>query len=407
MNRETSAVSVGKLGRALTPVLFAGQCWLTGSTAYLLALLAAGARYAPSAPGLPPPVLPRIAVLVPAHDEEQGISPVVEALVNQKYPDHRFEVIVIADNCTDRTAEVAGRAGATVWTRVEPEARGKGQALSWALRRLQSEPERRDVVVVVDADCLASSNLCSVIGARMTEPDVHALQVRYEVSNPEDSPTAALRAAGFILKHVIRSRGRARLGLSCGLFGSGMAFRTEILEQVGWPTSVTEDTELHLRLVERSVVVKYVEDASVRSVMPTTATAAVEQQLRWETGNAQLAKTYALRLVARAVRESDGQLLAAAAELLVPSQSLLAAGCVCVGAVSAGLRQKPIAALAAITLAAQTTYVVGGLLAAGAPPSSLRALTASPGFIARRLQVLSRVAAGRGAKTWVRTTRER
>lgn len=404
---DTSPPGPGGLSRGLAGALAAAQLWLAGSTAYLLALLAAGSRDQPSLPEpeSAPATAPWIAVLVPAHDEQAGVAATVQALVGQDYPAGRHEVIVIADNCTDRTAETAARAGATVWAREDPGARGKGQALGWALRRLAEQPAPAEIVAVVDADCIASPNLCAAIAREMADPAVPAVQVRYEVSNADESPEAALRAAGFILRHVIRSRGRARLGLSCGLFGSGMAFRRALLHELGWPTSVTEDTELHLRLVARGLAVRFNDRAVVRSRMPTTASGAAEQQLRWETGNAELAQAQVLRLVVHGLASGNRQLLGAA-ELLVPSQSLLAAGSLAVGAAAAGLGRRRLAALAGATLAAQATYVLGGLLVAGAPPASLRALAHVPGFVCARLRVLGRVASGRRAQSWVRTARE-
>jgi len=395
--------------RVLRPVLgpaaLACQSWLAASTGYLLALLAAGARYRDPPHRTRAGEPPHLAVLVPAHDEERGVSGPVRALVAQDYPAEHLDVIVIADNCSDRTAEVAAAAGAAVWERHDLSARGKGQALGWALARLHACERRPEAVLVVDADCVASPNLCAVVAEELADPGVRAIQVRYDVSNPEESPTAALRAAGFILKHVIRSRGRARLGLSCGLFGSGMAFRTSLFDEVQWPTSVTEDTELHLELIQRGVVVRYAERAAVRSAMPTTAAAAVEQQLRWESGNAELAGAHLLGLVRHGAATGDVQLLAAAAELLAPSQSMLAAGSLGLGGLSALLGWRRTTALAGATLAGQATYVLGGLLAAGAPVASLRALAHAPGFAVSRLRILGRVASGRRAESWVRTTR--
>jgi 1,2-diacylglycerol 3-beta-glucosyltransferase len=386
--------------------VIACQSWLAASTGYLLALLAAGVPYSDSVPEQDAGEQPRLAVLVPAHNEEKGVADAVRPLVDQAYPTQRLDVIVIADNCTDHTAAVAAAAGATVWERNDLSARGKGQALGWALARLRASPQRPDAVLVVDADCIASPNLCAVVAEKLADPSVQAIQARYDVSNPEASPTAALRAAGFILKHVIRSRGRARLGLSCGLFGSGMAFRTSLFDEVQWPTSVTEDTELHLELVQRGVVVRYAERASVRSAMPTTAAAAVDQQLRWESGNAQLAGAHLMHLVTRGAATGDVQLLAAAADLLAPSQSMLAAGSLGLGAASTVLGRRRATALAVATLVAQAGYVFGGLLAAGASPASLRALLHAPGFALARLRILGSVASGRRARSWVRTTRD-
>jgi hypothetical protein len=159
-------------------------------------------------------------------------------------------------------------------------------------------------------------------------------------------------------------------------------------------------------LVERGIGVRFAERAAVRSAMPTTASAAVDQQMRWESGNAQLTGTYVLRLLGRGLARRERQLLGAAAELLVPSQSMLAAGSLGLGAAAAVVGRRRTAAVAAATVAAQAVYVVAGLAAAGAPAASLTALAHAPGFVGARLRVLGRVASGRRAETWVRTTRE-
>src|SRR5580704_10408909 len=66
----------------------------------------------------------RFDVVVPAHDEEGEIGLTVESLLDIDYPRELFRVLVIADNCTDRTAERARAAGAQVLARTEPNQRG-------------------------------------------------------------------------------------------------------------------------------------------------------------------------------------------------------------------------------------------------------------------------------------------
>jgi 1,2-diacylglycerol 3-beta-glucosyltransferase len=381
--------------------------WLAGSALYLLALLLAGRRpgqqTAPEAAGAPQAAL-HVAVLVPAHDEQTAISAAVAGLMAQDHPAHRLDVIVIADNCSDATAALAADAGATVWERDAPDAPGKPQALAWAIERLWVERPHTDVVVILDADCAASPNLCSTIAAEIVA-GADAVQVPYEVSNPGESSTAALRAAGFALKHVIRARGRARLGLSCNLFGTGMGFSATVLRRVPWPQSVTEDTELFVRLTRAGYRVAYADEARVTSAMPVSAEQAAEQQLRWESGNAQLARRELPGLLAQAVRTADVQCLGAAAELALPSQTLMAAGAlglVTVGAVSSDRR---LVGGATATIAAQGSYVLLGLAAAGGSGLILKAIVHVPAFAAGRLQVIGRVASGRGARSWVRTTR--
>ena len=94
----------------------------------------------------------RFALLIPAHDEELLVEAAIRSARTCEHPAGALVVHVIADNCTDRTAEVARRAGAEVWVREEPGQRGKGQALAWGLARL--DLDRFDAVAVVDADNL-------------------------------------------------------------------------------------------------------------------------------------------------------------------------------------------------------------------------------------------------------------
>ena len=141
------------------------------------------------------------------------------------------------------------------------------------------------------------------------------------------------------------------------------------------------------------------------SAMPSTAEDAVQQQLRWETGNAELARRQMLELLWQGVRDGDRQCLGVAAELALPSQTALAAGGLFLLAVAAATGNGQLAGTAALTLSGQAAYVIGGLSIAQDSGTFLHALRFAPGFAVSRLKVLSRVATGRGARTWVRTQR--
>ena len=97
----------------------------------------------------------RVAVLIPAHDEEGVIEATLQSVMAAVGPGDR--VLVVADNCRDDTAAVARRSGAEVLHRVDPEHRGKGYALNHGLSHLRDDPP--DVVVVIDADCLVESGV--------------------------------------------------------------------------------------------------------------------------------------------------------------------------------------------------------------------------------------------------------
>src|SRR5207302_484069 len=109
---------------------------------------------------------------------------------------------------------------------------------------------------------------------------------------------AALRYAAFALMNTVRPLGKRRLGLSCGLFGTGVALSSELLERVPWSTTgLAEDGEYHVRVVDAGERVEFIPDAWVRSAMPASLKASRDQQARWEGGRLQLVRRWSPRLL--------------------------------------------------------------------------------------------------------------
>jgi len=172
----------------LVPDVFSVAFALAGSAAagaglylVLLALASFGRR---SVEANPP--RSRITVVVPAHDESALVSRCVTSLREQSYPPDLFDIVVIADNCTDDTAERAEAAGATVLVRTAPDARGKGPALRWAVDRLlESDPDIA-ALAVVDADSVAEPGLLAGLVARF-EQGAPVVQAEYLGRNEDGS----------------------------------------------------------------------------------------------------------------------------------------------------------------------------------------------------------------------------
>ena len=398
---RAGATNLTRLSRLLVN---AAQVWLALSVAYLLTLLIAAVSHRAREPDSSTAAgaeFPPVITLVAAHDEELCIADAVRSLARQRYPGSRLETIVVADNCGDATAARATEAGATVWERTEPALQGKGPALRWALERVWRERPDVDVIAFVDADCVASENFIDSV-ASAVRAGREAVQVGYVVSNARESNEAALRAAGFYLMNDVRPRGKSALGLSCGLLGTGMAFSAQLLRDVPWDSySITEDIEFHLRLLEAGKVVEFIRYANVVSPMPTTARAARSQQVRWEAGNATMARRVAPRLLLAALRRRDVQLAHGAVERFIPPQSVVIAG-----ALGLTLRGGRWGHAARVIAAGQVAYVIGGLLVADAPPEVWRALPHAPALVFRKLRIIGESALGGSVGDWVRTDRE-
>jgi cellulose synthase/poly-beta-1,6-N-acetylglucosamine synthase-like glycosyltransferase len=317
-------------------------------------------------------------------------------------------VIVIADNCNDDTRGHAETAGARVLVRDDPGRRGKGWALAFAFECLVPEA-LADAFVVVDADTLVSRNLLAAFAARI-QAGREALQARYGVRNPEQSRRTRLLRLALTLFHDVRSQGRERLGLSCGLRGNGMAFSRRLLLEVPYEAySLVEDLEygIHLGLLGHRV--EYVGEACVLGEMASTEQAARSQRRRWEGGRLQLARQYLARLLQEAWRRRSLVLLDLALDLVVPPLSYLALAVVLglllslVGLVL-GLRTLAGAVLWGLAALALIMHLVRGVRSSGLGMRAVGDLLFAPAFVLWKLGLWLRSDPGwRGE--WVRTPR--
>jgi GT2 family glycosyltransferase len=349
-----------------------------------------------------------VVVLIPAHDEEGSIAQCVRGFEAQTYPAEWFDVVVIADNCTDDTARVAREAGAEVLVRDEPDLRGKGQALRWAIERVLARETSPAAVVVVDADTTADPNLLAGLVDRL-ERGAEAVQGESLLVD-DGSPEQALRAAAFLLVNRTKPSGRSVLGLAVALQGNGMLFSRRVLTDHPWTAfSSTEDVEYGLALRVAGVEPAFARGAIAWSPVAPRGRAAEAQQLRWEGGKLHLARTLGPRLAAQALRERRPALLETAVDLAVPPLGYLAAAAASVtaaGAVHAWLDGLAAWAVtpAAVSLAEIPVYVLIGLIAADAPATAYRGLARAPWFVVRKVLRAHRLLRFR-PDSWVRTER--
>ncbi len=348
----------------------------------------------------------RFRFVVPAHNESTGIAATVHSLLHVDYPASSFDVLVVADNCSDDTAEQARNAGAVVLERHDDQLRGKGYALLHAFEHL---PDGIDAVAVIDADTLVSPNLLRAFSARR-ELGAHAVQADYAVRNPEASWRTRLIAIAFGSFHIVRSRAREHARLSCGLRGNGMCFSSEILKRVPHNAfSIVEDVEYGVRLGEAGYRVHYADEAHVYGEMVSTASAASSQRRRWEEGRKQLIAQHAGRLFWAGLGR-DRVLFDLACDLLIPPLSRLAVLSV-VGlsaACALGLVFKGFAVSTltfAACLASIILYVLRGWTLSGTGARGLLDLGLAPLYVLWKAGLRLR-RAGNPSSSWVRTKRE-
>jgi hypothetical protein len=391
--------------RAANGALTGAGAYLILVSAYLLGVLLGAARARRTADAIVAAApSSRFLILVPAHDEEALIGDTLRAVAEMEGPAAAREVVVVADHCGDRTAQVAASMGAKVLERVDG-ARGKGAALRWALDRL-GDLDRSTIVVVLDADCAPSRNLLTAIDRRV-RAGANVVQADYVVANPGASPASAVRHAAFLLMNTVRPMGKDALGLSAGLRGTGMAFTADVLARRGWDTStLVEDHEQHCALVAAGERVVFAADAHVSSPMPTSFEGSLEQQLRWDSGRWRLLRRWAPRLLAGALRHRDVVRADTAVDMLIPPQSLLLAGNLAVALGALAVRARLALRFALAALGGQVLFVLGGLRLAGPPAATYRGLLAAPLAVWQKLVIVGRIARGAAPREFVRTPRE-
>lgn len=372
--------------------LIIGLCTVGGSC-YILAFAIAGAWMNKSR-GCDEKELkchPTFIVFIPAHNEGKGILPTIDSVLRMNYPNNRFKVVIVADNCNDNTAEIAAQTGVDVWVRDEKQSRGKGQALAWAFHQARSF--LFDMAVIIDADTEVDPNFLSAIAREVVIGNaIHAgavYQGRYDFApvRPTSTSFETLSIASKAAENSFVYRPRSRSGLITLLQGNGFCIPRWVLETVPFRSvSIVEDADYAITLAIAGIPVRYVEDARVRARMTKTVRDATSQRLRWATGTFQLVLQAVPKLLWRGTVCRDWKLIEAGLMMLFTSRLVL--GYLMVGLVCEAAYVMPdnmawsIYTLAFISSMMQVTYVWMMFKKAGDKPFAIRSLIYLPVYIA-------------------------
>ena len=341
----------------------------------------------------------RVVVVIPAHNEVESLPRTLVSLATSTVA--ASEVIVVADNCVDATAEVARRLGATTLVRTDNERRGKAYALDFALAHLRTQAQAPEVVVFIDADTVVAPD-CLAALERRVRSGAAVVQAHYE-ADAGSSQLGGLRRLAFALVHWARPLGASRLGLGCTLKGNGMAFEWPVIEHGTGGEGITEDASMTLGLVARGISVAFEPRARVSGLMAESYSAARTQDARWEGGRASLVVP-ALRAAMGAALARRWSCAAAAIEVAAPPLALMVAmaSLALMGGLLVGSRTLPVAVA---SVAALVSYVCIGFLAARVSPKDLLALRGLPGYLWYKLGVYSSLVWSGPPRGWQRTQR--
>ena len=378
------------------PLLF-----LTVAIGYLTILALAALRARPeSFPSAIPEV--RFAIVVPAHDEEKGLSSTLASLRSIDYPGHLLQIVVVADNCSDRTAQVALADGVRCIVRSDVSRRGKGYALAFAFDELLCEDF--DAFVVVDADNVVSPNFLKAMSVRLKQGQT-VIQSKNIVRNPLENALTWMLAVGNAIENVLYSSGKYHLGLSSPLRGTGMCFSREVLVRFPWKAnSVVEDTEYGLLLMENGVRIFFSSESEVASDAPSSIDMLLAQRIRWASGNMQLAKKSALMLIYRGITAARIELLDLGWSMLIRSKPLLFALSFSIFVWSILVSRMVFWSSSVFLL--WVLYFCAGIHAAGFSRQSARLTLLAPLYLTWLVGIALCGLFGYRRRQWVRTGRE-
>jgi cellulose synthase/poly-beta-1,6-N-acetylglucosamine synthase-like glycosyltransferase len=348
---------------------------------------------------------PRCAVLIPAHNEEASIAQTLTALLPQLQPEDHL--VVVADNCGDRTAENARACGVTVIERKDAVRRGKGFALDFGVRFLEKEPP--EVVILVDADCLVTSGSLEVLAQEAHARGSPMQSVYLMDQRPGAGIKDQLSSFAFQFKNLVRPLGLDRLGVPCLLTGTGIAFPWALLQRANLASgNIVEDMQLGIDLAVTGHPPRLCAQALVLGELPAGRRAAVTQRTRWEHGHMRTLLSQVPRLLGAAIRQRRFDLLGLALELSVPPLSMLGLlwACAFIGSLWLWWYEGPWLPAALLGAGGLTALlaILGAWIKFGRERLPLASLLAAPFYVLWKVPIYLAFVF-RPQRAWIRTER--
>ena len=244
----------------------------------------------------------RFMTIIPAHNEEKVVVNLIESLKKLDYPKDLYDIYVIADNCTDKTAEVAKKAGSIVYERFDEAHKTKGHALQWFLAQKIEEDAPYDAFCIFDADNIVDENFLKVMNKKLCQGE-EVVQGYKDIKHPSDSWVSAGYAIFYWTMHRFYHLARYNIGLSPLMNGTGFMVKFDVIKPQGWNTkTLTEDIEFSLKRIIEGKKLGWARDAIVYDEQPVGFKQSWTQRSRWTVGHMQCLKEYTKPLAEAVVK---------------------------------------------------------------------------------------------------------
>ena len=262
----------------------------------------------------------RFAIVVPAHNEELLIEVFCQNMLTIDYPSDMREIFIIADNCSDKTADICRTHAVQVMSRFDTVNIGKGYALKWAFENI--DMDKFDAVLILDADTTVEPSILQNLNS-MIEKGSQAIQCYIKVPNRGESWFTQLIYVSRTINNLLYHFAKYKLGLSSYLMGTGMCFRTSLLKEQAWTAfTLSEDWEYFAKLIALGKKIDFAVGAVVLQQESRSLKQATTQRLRWSKGRFYVIKNLGMNLLFQGLRTKNWTMLDASLALLFPNWSL-------------------------------------------------------------------------------------
>ncbi len=350
----------------------------------------------------------RFCILIPAHDEELLLPRLLKSLKKQDYPPELLDMLVIADNCSDKTPQVAYAFNAIVLERNDNERIGKGFAIKFALDNI--DLNQYDVIFIIDADSILQSDALTNLDQAVRNGN-KIMQCYNGVANPDDSWFTRLMNVSRTIGNEIFEPAKEKLHLSSHLMGNGMCFHKDIISKYGWSAfSVGEDWEYYANLIKDGERIAFAKNVRVFHQESSSLRQATPQRVRWSSGRFQIARKYGFGLLYRGFSEKSFTKISASFPLIFPNPSL-GMNITVIGLILCLLlptmtgKNVLVLWFCSLTLVHFFIFIAGIMYTKKRLKNSLSLFFAAP-FLIWKLGIDIFSALGMGKKKWIRTERK-
>jgi len=355
-------------------------------------------------------IMRSFAIVIPAHNEEKAIVTILNSCKKLSYPNDKYKVYVIVDNCSDHTAEIAKNNGAECMIRNDETYQGKGYALAWAFDQILQK--QFDAVVVLDADCLIDAQALEIFNQYL-ENEYHVLQATILPSNPDSSVISYVLSVGNIIEKDLFYSPKSQLGMTVFLQGTGMVFHRSILEQYEWRAhSIAEDVEYTIHLLRNNIPIQFINETYILSEFPCQLRQLNIQRMRWARGNFNASKKHALNLMLEGCKKKQWILFDAGWTLFILSRPLIASvlfianmvAILCI-IVSPDTFSLAILTICFVSLLSYCFYFLFGIAHFGITIHRMKFLLYAPVVVLKLIVISLLSLQHKGNEHWIRTPR--